>query len=298
MCNCSLTLCFTGITKYQTAKLLAERLPGKITEEYLEGYAYVVLDNKNRKWYIGTDNNISPLRKVNDTYEAASERYRVSVKTPMMSYYDISYLFYMNAVFENSGAIIQERSLMSIEADIRHYGSREMIAMLNFINTYSSIICSFFGIRLNSLYYINFYSRELVQHMNNANIRTITEFYDELYRMTPTKPRDLFVSYSSQSYQESLMAYSPEPFNTVIFRFFKMHFDSDHIQAYFKLVETMVDYVYHHVDDEVFRPGCSPDKFRYTEWFEKIGFSGSICDLKRYTIIQDYIKNHDFTGDV
>ena len=195
-----LELEFTGITRYEAAKVLSAYFDNPLRND--GGYydKFSVEDGEGRKWTLMSDGSIKCQRKENHQIISATSSYSVELVTPICRYEDIETLQKLVRALRGAGAFVNDSCGIHVHVDGAGHTPKSIRNMINIVASKNDLLYQALQIGDERRYYCKKLDEKLIDQMNRYKPDRMDHIEDIWYGCMPGRNSDRTGHYHDSRY--------------------------------------------------------------------------------------------------
>ena len=263
---------FTGITREQAAKTIAQHLNGTYREGGTSYGVKAVTAPDGRVWKVMSDGSIACQKKENGAVVAAGREYSVELVSPILSYReDVETLQELVRKLRRAGGFANSSCGIHIHLDGEAHTPRSIRNFINIIASKNDLFYKALNIEPARMGYCKKMDALLVEKMNRRKPQTLREIEDIWYA-NYTGSRD--THYHSSRYHFLNLHSFFNGHHTVELRGFNSELHAGKIRSYIVLALALNNQAHTQSFASAKKPQTENEKFAMRTYLNRIGLIG------------------------
>lgn len=268
--NFGIEIEMTGITRENTAKVIAEYFGTSHTYDGGSYDEYSVKDTTGRKWKIVSDSSISPQVKENDVKVPANNYHRVELVSPICQYDDIEKIQEIVRCLRQNKAFINSSCGIHIHINASPFTAKQLCNLVKIVASKEDLI--YRALQVNE--------RRESDYCRKVNSRIL----EQINKKKPTTREQLSeIWYNGSSgahsrYHDSryhcLNLHSVFQKNTIEIRAFNSNLHAGKIKAYIQFCMAVTAQAYNQKSASSIKTVTDNDKYTFRVWLLRLGMIG------------------------
>lgn len=180
-----LELEFTGITRYEAAKVMSAYFENPVSSDGSYYDKYSVEDGEGRKWTVMSDGSITCQKKVDSEIVDANDNYSVELVTPICRYSDIEALQEIVRSIRKAGGFVNKSCGIHVHVDGAGHTPKSIRNIINIVASKNDLLYQSLEIIEDRRYYCKKLDERLLDQMNKYKPTSMERIEDIWYHSMP-----------------------------------------------------------------------------------------------------------------